>query len=557
MMGLAVDKLPNRRLNGYDNVDLVLLETSLEQFLCQTPALMPSSQLKSIIEFDKHEENNFQNNNTAKQPMLPFLLPFTSLPSLEPSSYLFDYFEPTDNHIPASNSYSPSTNPRKRKFTKPSSPSQPSSRPFTPISPSLPRSACSNNMVIGFTHRPPSVATILHPLNTNNNNWEIKPRHNNSMINTERKTLKKTFSGSSFGSIDLETVLFHQVGKTDTWQGLSLRYGVAISEICRLNKLYSTDSIHLRKVLLIPFVNRDVGYSHDDIDVENNRESLETQRRPTSWVSSVSTGLSLSDTDEFDNEETFDNDNDNEEETLSTSSYASSSYFTSASRVSLTAINTPTTTQPSTPTSEFLQKIDEQVIETLSKIQTNTPYPIRLPAYPSHPQSLHLLQPEHPYNEPTAKTIKGKLTEQYKRFSRAFLDKWIRITPVKLPEPVVVHNDKFGVNSTRSQQSLGRSRRRSLLDVMNPFRSLSRVEQPTKPLSSRISEESRSSTSSLSSSASASIITPPENIGLRQLDSRTTGSLGRISHMFGKSKPKDGVWVRMSEDADSWMGYSV
>lgn len=44
----------------------------------------------------------------------------------------------------------------------------------------------------------------------------------------------------------------HVLSSADTLQGLSIRYSVSEHEIRRLNRLYASDSIHLRKVLFIP-----------------------------------------------------------------------------------------------------------------------------------------------------------------------------------------------------------------------------------------------------------------------------------------------------------------
>ena len=64
--------------------------------------------------------------------------------------------------------------------------------------------------------------------------------------------------GSSYGtcsrSIKQSTTQYnkHFLNKSDTLQGLALRYNCSTDEIRRINKLYSTDSIFLRDYLLIP-----------------------------------------------------------------------------------------------------------------------------------------------------------------------------------------------------------------------------------------------------------------------------------------------------------------
>ncbi|CAL8287666.1 unnamed protein product [Merluccius merluccius] len=47
-------------------------------------------------------------------------------------------------------------------------------------------------------------------------------------------------------------VLQHRVQPGETLQGLALKYGVSMEQIMRANRLYTNDSIFLRKVLFIP-----------------------------------------------------------------------------------------------------------------------------------------------------------------------------------------------------------------------------------------------------------------------------------------------------------------
>ncbi|XP_070536083.1 lysM and putative peptidoglycan-binding domain-containing protein 2-like [Ptychodera flava] len=74
---------------------------------------------------------------------------------------------------------------------------------------------------------------------------------------SERQSLgisRKSY-GKSYGSLQKskqEIYIKHIVSETDTLQGLALKYGVSIEQIKRANKLFTTDSIFLRKVLNIP-----------------------------------------------------------------------------------------------------------------------------------------------------------------------------------------------------------------------------------------------------------------------------------------------------------------
>ncbi|KAL0956825.1 hypothetical protein HGRIS_002936 [Hohenbuehelia grisea] len=47
-------------------------------------------------------------------------------------------------------------------------------------------------------------------------------------------------------------VLVHEVSKTDSLAGVALKYGIHLTDLRKANQLWSSDSIHLRKVLYIP-----------------------------------------------------------------------------------------------------------------------------------------------------------------------------------------------------------------------------------------------------------------------------------------------------------------
>ncbi|XP_077867486.1 lysM and putative peptidoglycan-binding domain-containing protein 2-like [Saccoglossus kowalevskii] len=67
--------------------------------------------------------------------------------------------------------------------------------------------------------------------------------------------ITKKHYGRSYGSLQKskqEIYIKHSVSETDTLQGIALKYGVTIEQIKRANKLFTTDSIFLRKVLNIP-----------------------------------------------------------------------------------------------------------------------------------------------------------------------------------------------------------------------------------------------------------------------------------------------------------------
>nr|CAB3263577.1 lysM and putative peptidoglycan-binding domain-containing protein 2-like [Phallusia mammillata] len=68
---------------------------------------------------------------------------------------------------------------------------------------------------------------------------------------------KKSY-GSSYGScvhsVEKTTTHYdkHIIEEGETVQGISLKYGLSPAELRRVNKLYSSDSLYLRKFLLIP-----------------------------------------------------------------------------------------------------------------------------------------------------------------------------------------------------------------------------------------------------------------------------------------------------------------
>ncbi|XP_040269902.1 lysM and putative peptidoglycan-binding domain-containing protein 2 [Bufo bufo] len=67
----------------------------------------------------------------------------------------------------------------------------------------------------------------------------------------------KTRSYGSTASVTApwaERLIEHEVGPSDTLQGIALKYGVTMEQIKRTNKLFSTDCIFLRKSLNIPVI---------------------------------------------------------------------------------------------------------------------------------------------------------------------------------------------------------------------------------------------------------------------------------------------------------------
>ncbi|KAF7983822.1 hypothetical protein HWV62_19077 [Athelia sp. TMB] len=60
------------------------------------------------------------------------------------------------------------------------------------------------------------------------------------------------FAETSVRGGEEKTVLVHEVSAGDSLAGVALRYGIRIAELRKANQLWTSDSIHLRKVLYIP-----------------------------------------------------------------------------------------------------------------------------------------------------------------------------------------------------------------------------------------------------------------------------------------------------------------
>ncbi|TSK34808.1 LysM and putative peptidoglycan-binding domain-containing protein 1 [Bagarius yarrelli] len=56
----------------------------------------------------------------------------------------------------------------------------------------------------------------------------------------------------------------HKVQPGETLQGLSLKYGVSMEQIKRANRLYTNDSIYLKKVLFIPVLTEVLSFTNDE-----------------------------------------------------------------------------------------------------------------------------------------------------------------------------------------------------------------------------------------------------------------------------------------------------
>uniref|UniRef100_B5DSS7 LysM domain-containing protein n=1 Tax=Drosophila pseudoobscura pseudoobscura TaxID=46245 RepID=B5DSS7_DROPS len=71
-------------------------------------------------------------------------------------------------------------------------------------------------------------------------------------IRDSSRTLKRYGSTCCNSMRNNETLIRHIVEKTDTLQGIALKYGCTTEQIRRANRLFASDSLFLRQFLLVP-----------------------------------------------------------------------------------------------------------------------------------------------------------------------------------------------------------------------------------------------------------------------------------------------------------------
>lgn len=82
-------------------------------------------------------------------------------------------------------------------------------------------------------------------------------------IRESARSLKKY--GSTCNHVRNDEVLIrHEVEKTDTLQGIALKYGCTTEQIRRANRLFASDSLFLRQYLMIPVEKGSPYYPKDD-----------------------------------------------------------------------------------------------------------------------------------------------------------------------------------------------------------------------------------------------------------------------------------------------------
>ena len=90
----------------------------------------------------------------------------------------------------------------------------------------------------------------------------------------------------------------HYLDKSDTLQGLALKYDCSTDELRRINKLYSSDSIFLRQYLLVPapkvFRLSDAENVDETKPVENIQKIVEKEEDAFSFLKQLDSKISAS-----------------------------------------------------------------------------------------------------------------------------------------------------------------------------------------------------------------------------------------------------------------------
>ncbi|XP_067617334.1 type-2 histone deacetylase 1 isoform X2 [Eurosta solidaginis] len=118
-------------------------------------------------------------------------------------------------------------------------------------------------------------------------------------IRESARTLKKygsTCCNQNFRNND--TLIRHDVEKTDTLQGIALKYGCTTEQIRRANRLFASDSLFLKQFLLVP-VDRSSPYypkSDENNPLEINYDFTELQNNINTG-SEVNTNVNITNAD--------------------------------------------------------------------------------------------------------------------------------------------------------------------------------------------------------------------------------------------------------------------
>ncbi|XP_023287948.1 lysM and putative peptidoglycan-binding domain-containing protein 2 isoform X2 [Orussus abietinus] len=93
-----------------------------------------------------------------------------------------------------------------------------------------------------------------------------------------------------------ENLIKHVVSKSDTLQGIALKYGVTTEQIRRVNRLWASDSLFLREHLLIPVPGEGLlsGPNNGSLPLDGDADSsIASVSSPSSMTSSIDEESSL------------------------------------------------------------------------------------------------------------------------------------------------------------------------------------------------------------------------------------------------------------------------
>ncbi|XP_055339954.1 lysM and putative peptidoglycan-binding domain-containing protein 2-like isoform X2 [Paramacrobiotus metropolitanus] len=80
--------------------------------------------------------------------------------------------------------------------------------------------------------------------------WSINLEETASIGSIARKVMSYGTTTRNYDGNEM--YITHPICSTDTLQGIALKYGVTMEHLRRVNRLWASDSMHLRKFLLIP-----------------------------------------------------------------------------------------------------------------------------------------------------------------------------------------------------------------------------------------------------------------------------------------------------------------
>ncbi|KAM0748437.1 hypothetical protein T439DRAFT_358331 [Meredithblackwellia eburnea MCA 4105] len=153
---------------------------------------------------------------------------------------------------------------RSRRPTPASSPAPPPHNGHSPIPPSSTASIPPSSSTIPEDITRPTLKRLTDTDNAAARAAKLKGKRKSSMGGTEeeiRAILQAGNGGDKVMVAGLEKgkgkekereVIVHQVSKTDTIASISLQYGITPQALRTSNRLWATDSVHLRKTLHIP-----------------------------------------------------------------------------------------------------------------------------------------------------------------------------------------------------------------------------------------------------------------------------------------------------------------